>query len=175
MNARQKAKKLKKDSLAIAEIAKKLKPCPICGCKAYIHKVIDDGFYYGWTVGCPLFWLNDGRHGVDENAPFEDIPPNQDETVSLTKDETDSFLKVIEERNFYSLPSSHPEDSTMWLDGDMTFVFGDNGENSHLIKHRCPSERYDIYHIQKAVESLTEKKIDVKYGGVFIDYGYNNQ
>ena len=72
MNARQKAKKLKKDSLAIAEIAKKLKPCPICGCKAYIHKVIDDGFYYGWTVGCPLFWLNDGRHGVDENAPFED-------------------------------------------------------------------------------------------------------
>lgn len=72
MNARQKAKKLKKDSLAIAEIAKKLKPCPICGCKAYIHKVIDDGFYYGWTVGCPLFWLNDGRHGVDENAPFEE-------------------------------------------------------------------------------------------------------
>lgn len=112
---------------------------------------------------------------VDETAIYKELPPNQDETVSLTKEETDSFLKVIEERNFYSLPSSHPEDSTMWLDGDMTFVFGDNGENSHLIKHRCPSERYDIYHIRKAVEELTKSKIDVKYGGVFIDYGYNNQ
>ena len=109
---------------------------------------------------------------IDENAPFEDIPPNQDETVSLTKEETDSFLKVIEERNFYSLPSYNPEDS-MGLDGYTTYVFGDNGEKTHLIKHWVASERYDIYHIRKAVEELTKSKIDVKYGGVYIDYGYN--
>ena len=72
MNARQKLKKLKKDRLFEAEIKKKLKPCPICGSKAYIHKDIVDGHYYGWSVGCPLFWLNDGRHGVDGNASIEE-------------------------------------------------------------------------------------------------------
>ena len=51
MNARQKLKKLKKDRLFEAEIEKKLKPCPICGSKAYIHKDIVDGHYYGWSVG----------------------------------------------------------------------------------------------------------------------------
>jgi hypothetical protein len=44
-----------KDKLSIAEAKKKLKPCPICGSKAYISKDIVDGFYFGWSVGCPRF------------------------------------------------------------------------------------------------------------------------
>lgn len=59
------------DKLSIKEAKEKLKKCPICGAKAYISKDIVDGFYFGWSVGCPRFCLNDGIHGIDENAPRE--------------------------------------------------------------------------------------------------------
>ena len=65
------SKETDKDKLSLAEAKKKLKPCPICGSKAYISKDIVDGFYFGWSVGCPRFCLNDGIHGIDENAPRE--------------------------------------------------------------------------------------------------------
>lgn len=62
------SKETDKDKLSIAEAKEKLKPCPICGSKAYISKDIVDGFYFGWSVGCPRFCLNDGIHGIDENT-----------------------------------------------------------------------------------------------------------
>lgn len=37
--------------------------CPICGAKPYIRKDIVDGFYFGWSVGCPRYSLNDKVHG----------------------------------------------------------------------------------------------------------------
>lgn len=58
-----------KDKLTIKEAKERLKKCPICGAKAYISKDIVDGFYFGWSVGCPRFCLNDGIHGIDENTP----------------------------------------------------------------------------------------------------------
>lgn len=65
------SKETDKDKLSIAEAEKKLKPCPICGSKAYISKDVVDGFYMGWSVGCPRFCFNDGIHGIDENSPRE--------------------------------------------------------------------------------------------------------
>jgi hypothetical protein len=65
------SKETDKDKLSIAEAKKKLKSCPICGSEAFISKDIVDGFYFGWSVGCPRFCLNDGIHGIDENAPRE--------------------------------------------------------------------------------------------------------
>lgn len=59
------------DNLSIAEAKKKLSPCPICGAKAFLSKDIVDGFYFGWSVGCPRFCLNDGIHGIDESTPTE--------------------------------------------------------------------------------------------------------
>ena len=67
------SKETDKDKLSIDEAKKKLKPCPICGSKAYISKDIVDGFYFGWSVGCPRFCLNDGIHGIDENTPKEKL------------------------------------------------------------------------------------------------------
>ena len=32
----------------------RLHPCPICGAKAFVEKDVVDGFYFGWSVGCPL-------------------------------------------------------------------------------------------------------------------------
>lgn len=49
----------------------KLPKCPICGKKAFIHRDIVDGFYFGWSVGCPAYCNNDGVHGHDENTPDE--------------------------------------------------------------------------------------------------------
>lgn len=43
--------------------------CPICGAKPYIRKDVVDGFYFGWSVGCPRFCLNDGIHGITEETP----------------------------------------------------------------------------------------------------------
>lgn len=40
----------------------KLKNCPICNSKAFIKRDEPDGFYMGWSVGCPKYRQNDGIH-----------------------------------------------------------------------------------------------------------------
>lgn len=40
--------------------------CPICGAKPYISKDIVNGFYFGWSVGCPRYYINDRVHGNPE-------------------------------------------------------------------------------------------------------------
>ena len=47
--------------------------CPKCGSKVYISKDIVDGFYFGWSVGCPRFCHDDGIHGTNINTPEEDV------------------------------------------------------------------------------------------------------
>lgn len=49
-----------------------LPPCPICGAKAFIRSNTVDGFWFGWSVGCPRFRLNDGIHGKDDDSPREE-------------------------------------------------------------------------------------------------------
>jgi hypothetical protein len=46
--------------------SKGLKPCPICGAKAFISKDVVDGYYYGWSVGCPRACINDPVHKLNE-------------------------------------------------------------------------------------------------------------
>jgi hypothetical protein len=41
-----------------------LKPCPICGAKAFVKHDVVDGFEFGWSVGCPRFCRDDGVHGL---------------------------------------------------------------------------------------------------------------
>lgn len=45
--------------------------CSECGAKAFLHEDVVDGFWFGWSVGCPKFCLNDGIHGYDINTPRE--------------------------------------------------------------------------------------------------------
>jgi hypothetical protein len=51
----------------IADVRKKdeLEPCPVCGAKAYISSAAPDGFFMGWSVGCPRYCVGDGIHGID--------------------------------------------------------------------------------------------------------------
>ena len=43
-----------------------LKPCPVCGAKAFLNRdVIDGVFFMGWSVGCPRYCVGDGIHGID--------------------------------------------------------------------------------------------------------------
>ena len=46
----------------------RLARCPICGSKAFLNKDVVDGFYFGYSVGCPRYCFNDGIHGQDENT-----------------------------------------------------------------------------------------------------------
>lgn len=46
--------------------------CPKCGSKAFISKDVVDGFYFGWSVGCPRFCHNDWIHGTDIQTPEQD-------------------------------------------------------------------------------------------------------
>lgn len=51
------------------ETVDKLPKCPVCGAKAYLHGITVDGFWFGWSVGCPRYCLNDGIHGHDYDTP----------------------------------------------------------------------------------------------------------
>ena len=46
--------------------SKVLMPCPLCGAKAFISKDVVDGYYYGWSVGCPRACINDPVHKLNE-------------------------------------------------------------------------------------------------------------
>lgn len=39
-----------------------LKPCPLCGRKAFINHDIVLGFDFGWSVGCPRACIDDPVH-----------------------------------------------------------------------------------------------------------------
>ena len=43
----------------------KLPKCPICGAEVFVKKNIVDGFYMGWSAGCPRYRIADGIHGVN--------------------------------------------------------------------------------------------------------------
>ena len=43
-----------------------LKPCPLCGGKAFIAHDVVDGFDFGWSVGCPRACINDRIHKLNE-------------------------------------------------------------------------------------------------------------
>jgi len=47
-----------------------LRPCPVCGAKAFLSHDIVDGYDFGFSVGCPRYCLSDGIHGVE--TPEED-------------------------------------------------------------------------------------------------------
>ncbi len=49
-----------------------LKPCPVCGAKAFLNRDVVDGFFMGYSAGCPRYCFYDGIHGHDENTPPEE-------------------------------------------------------------------------------------------------------
>ena len=44
-----------------------LKPCPLCGGKAFISHDIIDGYDFGWSVGCSRACINDCIHKLNED------------------------------------------------------------------------------------------------------------
>ena len=50
----------------------RLKPCPRCGTKAYVSRDVADGFYFGWSAGCPRYCHNDGIHGTTIHTSEKD-------------------------------------------------------------------------------------------------------
>ncbi|MCX4355871.1 MAG: hypothetical protein OSJ43_06555 [Oscillospiraceae bacterium] len=62
----------RKDEHASEKMLETLPNCPICGAKAYLEGDTVDGFWFGWSVGCPRYCLNDGIHGHNDNTPKRD-------------------------------------------------------------------------------------------------------
>ncbi len=52
-------------------LEKRLKPCPICGARAFLSHDIVDGFDFGYSVGCPVAKIADGIHGLDDYDSFK--------------------------------------------------------------------------------------------------------
>ena len=40
----------------------RLRDCPICGAKVVVHRDEPDGYFMGYSIGCPGYKLNDGTH-----------------------------------------------------------------------------------------------------------------
>lgn len=57
------------DEEAPEKMVNRLPRCPVCGAKAFLHGDTVQGFWFGWSVGCPNYRLNDGIHGHDDNTP----------------------------------------------------------------------------------------------------------
>ena len=53
-----------------------LKPCPVCGAKAFLSHDVVDGFDFGYSVGCPRYCVGDGIHGVDTFEQAEELNRN---------------------------------------------------------------------------------------------------
>ena len=49
-----------------------LKPCPVCGAKAFLSHDVVDGFDMGYSVGCPRYCIGDGIHGIDDVDAYSD-------------------------------------------------------------------------------------------------------
>ncbi len=60
--------KMQTESMTVKE----LKPCPICGAKAFLEAEIIDGAFKGYSVGCPRYALYDGIHGHGQDTPSEE-------------------------------------------------------------------------------------------------------
>ncbi len=121
-----------------------------------------DGMY-----GYDLFVHDDGtgtlhfRHMYLTNYPTYD-PPEQDENIPLTKEETDRILAVFDEYDFTNIPTWNPEEEA-YADGEWTYVY----RNGHLISMQCATERYGIYHIRQAFEEIVRNRITVISGSVY--------
>lgn len=46
----------------VIKMINKIKNCPICNSKIFILRDEPDGFFMGYSVGCPRYKLNDGIH-----------------------------------------------------------------------------------------------------------------
>lgn len=59
----------REDDHASEKMLELLPNCPICGARAFLNGDTVDGFWFGWSVGCPRYCLNDGIHWHDYNTP----------------------------------------------------------------------------------------------------------
>ena len=85
-----------------------LKPCPRCGAKAYLSRDMADGFYFGWSAGCPRYCHYDGIHGTTidtaEDSKEEAVEKWNNRVEHLKeRDQQIGYEKIFEEMQMNSL------------------------------------------------------------------------
>ncbi len=73
-----------------AIFADDLPPCPVYGAKAFLSRDVVDGFFMGFSVGCPRYGLLDGIHGHNFDTPDEE---RLSQYNFVTKDEAVAWWK----------------------------------------------------------------------------------
>lgn len=101
----------------------KLPKCPICGAEAFVRRNVVDGFYMGWSAGCPRYRIADGIHGVNtleeakERGYTVHGAPSKEEAVKrwiiiakmeVEKEQTRIFKKLHGEKDRHFLGYKHP-------------------------------------------------------------------
>lgn len=69
--------------------------------------------------------------------------------AELSPDEVIPFMAVIDDNNFYDIPTIHPEEKS-GLDGVTVFIEGYDGSRTHFISMWMPDPEYEISIILKA-------------------------
>lgn len=64
--------------------------CPVCGAEAFVSRDVVDGFFMGFSAGCPRYCLFDGIHGHDFATPEED---HLTQTAFFTEEEAIAWWK----------------------------------------------------------------------------------
>lgn len=81
------------------------------------------------------------------------------EQISLTEDETKDLIKILNDNEFWSIPTIHP-DERLGLDGYTIFIEGYSSEESHLITMWQPKEKYGIYKIAEVFRDFGKTIVD---------------
>ena len=136
--------------------------------------IYDVHYAYSGLYVYDIYFYADGsgtlhyRHYIFESFPKYTM--DQEETVILTVDEVTALKNIINDNNFYEIPTWNPEEF-VGSDGEYTYILGfDENHSEHLISMWESTPRYGIYHIRTAVENLVREKIEVTSGSVYIDY-----
>lgn len=81
------------------------------------------------------------------------------ETKCINIDGVQELLTVIQENNFFDIPTIHP-DEIMGLDGTTVFIEGYENGKTHFIRMWEPDETYGIYKIHRAFADFSDSFIE---------------
>ncbi len=87
------------------------------------------------------------------------------EKIALTQEQTSEIIKIIEENEFWNIPSHHP-DEKLGCDGNTIFIEGTAGNKYNMISMWSPDNTYGIYKIYKSVINCAQN------WGLSTDYYY---
>ncbi len=118
--------------------------------------------FYGYTrfFNIKIFSSGTGvmSHKIfnSENLGDKDSEVIHNKQITLTEKQTTEIISIIENNNFWDIPSIHP-DATIGLDGQTIFIEGVNKSKYNIISMWCPDKTLEIYKIYTGIMDCAER------------------